>query len=365
MTGGIFFAYRDSPERRAALAAEVGTPERYRLFGLDELLARGADVSHNLRRGRPPRWARLLDRALNRLLYRAGGYGGDFAGVVPSLRSLNRSGVVFATVDTVGIPLVLLKRFGLVRRPIVYVGVGLPERLVQLRNEPMRRLFRRSLRGTAALVVHAESEADWLREWLGAGSPPVVFVPFGVDVRVFAPAAGVDEDLDVVSVGADPRRDFELLLDVARRQRQVTFRIVATAERARTLAPLPPNVTVETDIPVEQVRDRLARAALVALPVRDNTYSGATTTLLQAMAMAKPVVVSRTAAIARGYGLVDGVNCRFVEPGDLDGLEQALLETLTGADAACSLGIRARETVERSLTWERYVDALWRLLSRS
>jgi glycosyltransferase involved in cell wall biosynthesis len=364
VTGGIFLAYRDSPERRAALAAEVGTPERYRLFGLDELLARGADVSHNLRRDRPPRWARLLDGALNRLLYGAGGYGGDFAGVLQSLRSLNGSGVVFATVDTVGIPLVLLKRFGLVRRPIVYVGVGLPERLVQLRNRPMRGLFRRSLRDTAALVVHAESEADWLREWLGPGSP-VVFVPFGVDVRVFAPAAGVEEDVDVVSVGADPRRDFDLLLDVARRQRQVTFRIVATAERARTLPALPPNVTVETDISVEQVRDRLARAAVVALPVRDNTYSGATTTLLQAMAMAKPVVVSRTAAIARGYGLEDGVNCRFVEPGDVDGLEQALLETLTGADAACSLGIRARETVERSLTWERYVDALWKLLSRS
>src|SRR6185503_6605356 len=139
------------------------------------------------------------------------GYGGDFAGVLPSLRSLNRSDVVFATVDTVGIPLVLLKRYGLVRRPIVYAGVGLPERLVQLRNRPMRRLFRRSLRGTAALVVHAESEADWLREWVGSGSPRVVFVPFGVDTQVFAPDADVETEVDVVSVGADPRRDFELL----------------------------------------------------------------------------------------------------------------------------------------------------------
>ncbi len=59
----------------------------------------------------------------------------------------------------------------------------------------------------------------------------------------------------------------------------------------------------------------MSRARVVALPVRDNSYSGATTVLLQAMAMAKPVVVSRTAAIADGYDLEDGVNCRLVEPG--------------------------------------------------
>jgi glycosyltransferase involved in cell wall biosynthesis len=112
------------------------------------------------------------------------------------------------------------------------------------------------------------------------------------------------------------------------------------------------------------VRDRMARARVIALPVRDNTYSGATTTLLQAMAMAKPVIVSRTAAIAHGYGLEDGVNCRLVEPGDVDGFERLVLETLTGADAGAALGIRARQTVERSLSWERYVDALSGLLFR-
>jgi len=35
------------------------------------------------------------------------------------------------------------------------------------------------------------------------------------------------------------------------------------------------------------VRSALAGARCVALPVRDNSYSGATTTLLQAMAMGK------------------------------------------------------------------------------
>jgi glycosyltransferase involved in cell wall biosynthesis len=354
----IFIAYRDAPERRAALAAADG-PERYRLFGLDELAAHGAEVQHNLGR-RVPTWARAVDWALDKLLYGVGAYGGDFASVLASLREINRADVVLSTVDTVGIPLVLLRRLGVVRTPVVYVAVGLPERLVQLRR--LRGLYRRALADTRALVSYAESETGWLREWLGAPAN-VVFVPFGVDTEQFAPVDRVPEQ-DVVSIGADPRRDFALLVGIAARHPELSFGIVASPEHARTLRDVPRNVTVEAALPLDAVRDRMASARVVALPVRDNNYSGATTTLLQAMAMAKPVVVSRTDAIATGYGLEDGVNCRLVPPGEGEAFERALLETLTGADAASDLGIRARETVERNLTWERYTNALWELLSR-
>jgi glycosyltransferase involved in cell wall biosynthesis len=121
-------------------------------------------------------------------------------------------------------------------------------------------------------------------------------------------------------------------------------------------------VSIETDLPLARVRDRLASALVIALPVRDNSYSGATTVLLQAMAMAKPVVVTRTQAIARGYELEDGGNCRLVQPGDVDAFERALVETTTDADAGRSLGIRARQTVERSFSWERYTNTLWEIL---
>jgi glycosyltransferase involved in cell wall biosynthesis len=51
-----------------------------------------------------------------------------------------------------------------------------------------------------------------------------------------------------------------------------------------------------------------------------------------------------------------------VAPGDAEAFERTLLEVVAGADAAAALGTRARETVERSFSWERYTDALWKLL---
>jgi glycosyltransferase involved in cell wall biosynthesis len=356
----VFFAFRDAPERRAALRAAEAL-DRYRLFGLDEIRARGAQARHNLEReSAPPLWARAAATAVNSLLRLTGGYGGDFASAFASLRTANQADVVFATTDTVGIPLILLKRARLLRPPLVYAAIGLPERLVELRSRLMRRLYASALRRADTIVAYSQSEAEWLRTWLAPGAPAVLFLPFGVDVEAFSPDPGRSEDLDVVSVGADPRRDFDLLKAVAAHHPELRFRIVATKDHARLLGTLPANVSVETDLSLEQVRDRLAGARVVALPVRRNSYSGATTVLLQAMALAKPVVVSRTDAISEGYALQDGVNCRLIEPGDSNAFERVLLETL--ADSR-SLGSRARETVERDFSWKSYTDTLWEILS--
>ena len=350
----VFFAYRDAPDRRAALRT-LGALDRYRLFGLDEVRARGATVRHNLERP-TPLWARAVAALVNPALRLSGGYGGDFASSLASLRLANDADVVFATADSLGLPLLLLKRAGLLRSPVVYTPIGLPERLEYVRR---RRLYADALRSARTIVTYSRAEAEWLRRWIGNDAPEIVFVPFGVDVDLFAPVES-DPQVDVVSVGADPRRDFRLLMKVAARHPELSFRIVTTQEHLQELGALPGNVSTETELALEAVRDRLRSARVVALPVRRNSYSGATTVLLQAMAVAKPVVVSHTDAVADGYALEDGVNCRLVEPGNADAFEQALLATLAEPGR---LGVEARDTVMQHFTWERYTAALWEILS--
>jgi glycosyltransferase involved in cell wall biosynthesis len=258
----------------------------------------------------------------------------------------------------------LLARARLVRTPFVYAAIGLPERLARLRSTRMERLYARSLGDAAVVIAYSEHEADALRRWASERGVDarVEFVPFGVDTDAFRPVAG-QPDLDVVAVGADPHRDFALLVEVARAHRETRFHVVTTKEHARSLEPLPPNVAVETDLPFDEMRRRLERARVVALPVRENSYSGATTVLLQAMALGKPVVVTRTAAIAGGYGLEDGVDVRLVAPGDARAFGAAAAELLADRQRAEALGAAARATVEAGPTWERYVDHLAELLA--
>ena len=360
----VFFLFRDAPHRRAALRLEPGSPARYSLYGMDELADRGYAVRHNLERARPSPAARVAGRSLKRALEAAGGYGGDFGTVLGSLGALNRAEVVFSTVDTVGIPLMLLERSRVVRPPFVYAAIGLPERLALLRSPRIERLYARALGAADAIVAYSEHEAEVLRGWAKARGVDarIEFVPFGVDSEAFRPT-DVAPDVDVVSVGADPHRDFELLLAVAGAMPATSFLAVTTADRARSLAGRPGNVAVETDLPFDEMQRRLERARIVALPVRENSYSGATTVLLQAMALAKPVVVTRTAAIATGYGLEPGENVELAAAGDADAFRAALEGLLLDDARARSLGAQARSTVESGLTWDRYVATLEGLLA--
>jgi glycosyltransferase involved in cell wall biosynthesis len=354
----VFYLYRRSALRQEALARPPGAPERYSLYGLDELAASGIDVHHNLELPRAPRLrVRGVGGALDRAVRALGGYSGDFASVLETRRVLNSADAVFSTVDTVGIPLVLLAQARLVRVPIVYAAIGLPERIEQLEPRAQQR-YAAAYRRVHTIFAYGWHEVEALRAWLGEDAPPVTFVPFGVDTDAFRPAPEVVPEADVVAVGADPRRDYGLLLALAERRSEWSFTIVASRDHVTTLASAPPNVAVEFDLPFALAQERLASARVVVLPVRDNSYSGATTVLLQSMARAKPVVVTRTAAIAQGYHLEDGLNCRLVPPGGLSALEHAVSDLLSDPARAAEVGMRARETVERHLTWRRYTGAI-------
>jgi glycosyltransferase involved in cell wall biosynthesis len=360
----VFVLYRDSALRRAALRAPVGDPARYSLYGLDELRTAGFDARHNLEAGlEPGAGARTKGRVLDRTVRLLGGYSGDFPRVLGSLDEANRADVVFSTVDTVGIPLALLGRFGRVRSPVVYVAIGLPERLAQLRGALAKRLFADAFGRLDTILAYGWGEVEELRSWLGEGGPHIQFVTFGVDVDQFRPDPAVAVVDDVVSIGADPRRDFPMVVELARRFPDLAFRIVGSSDNARELGSLPGNLALEVDVPFERIRQCLLGARVVALPVRENSYSGATTTLLQAMACAKPVVVTQTAAVARGYHLEDDGNCRLVAPDDVSALEHAVRTLLDDPARATSLGASARDTVERHLSWAVYTSELGRLLT--
>ena len=88
-----------------------------------------------------------------------------------------------------------------------------------------------------------------------------------------------------------------------------------------------PRTEVFYDLPIADVCRLYAACRLVVLPVKDNSYSFATTTAFDAMALGKPVVVTKTRAVGSngdGYSLIDGVHCRFVPPGDAAALADAI-----------------------------------------
>ena len=77
---------------------------------------------------------------------------------------------------------------------------------------------------------------------------------------------------------------------------------------------------------------------------------------LEAMAFGLPVIASRQ--MGTPEMIVDGVTGKLVEPGDVVGLTDALLEVLRDSDSADQLGAAARLDVLNRFTWDAVVDRM-------
>ena len=105
-----FLFFRDSPQRRRRAARGAGLggavlPLRPR----PAARAGGRGAATTSRSGaRRASATRRAERLLNGVVYGVGGHGGDFASVLARRGAAGAADVVFSTVDTVGLPLVLL-----------------------------------------------------------------------------------------------------------------------------------------------------------------------------------------------------------------------------------------------------------------
>ena len=361
----VFYLFRDTPERRAFVRCvmEGGTTglEAEQLFGFDRLIRNKMTVDCNLRLPRVESVAQTVQAWEERRHLSRTGIGlGDVSSLRAHLGQMNRAKVVVATTDNTGLPAAHLKANGQLVSPLLYVSVGLPERMqkVQERNPAVVETYRRQLARVDRFVAYGWTEAVWLRDWLGLDENQVRFIPFGVDAEKWKPIGCVKEDVDVLSIGNDFMRDFELLVDCARLHPELSFCIVTRQECARALGRVPDNVNLRIQMPIEELRGRMASARMVVLPVKENTYSGATTTLLQCMAMGKAVAVSQVGAIRKGYGFEEGRNLWWMEPGSCASMEKVILEGIGNPDQRAILGQAARRHVVEHLGWDRYVECL-------
>ena len=107
---------------------------------------------------------------------------------------------------------------------------------------------------------------------------------------------------------------------------------------------------------MSELRELYQGATVFVLPLTSSIHAGGINSLVEAMAMAKPVVVSRSAGIL-DY-VVDGHTARVVEPGDAAGLGRAVTELLARPVDARRLGENARRFIGETCANVQYARAL-------
>jgi glycosyltransferase involved in cell wall biosynthesis len=221
-----------------------------------------------------------------------------------------------------------------------------------------RRLLAASLRSASAVVCLADSQARLTAEQTGAST---VTVPLGIDERFWSPLPSSPGEPFVLAAGKDLARDYATFAEAVRG-------LDARAELAvypRNLdgIALPPNARAAVVGP-ERLRELYGGCGCVVIPQRRDGYSygsegGGLTALLEAWAMARPVVVTDRAVI-RDY--VSERTALTVPPADPGALREAIERLLGDRELAARLGAAGRSQVEREHTTRRFAERLAPLL---
>lgn len=243
-----------------------------------------------------------------------------------------------------------------------------------------RPMLEEKVRDAAFVVTISRFNRDYLREHVAAASEtPIEIVRCGVATEAFPPAAvpAADEPFTIACVARlERKKGHRHLLDacaaLVARGVDVRCRLLgdgsersALASRARQLG-LGARVEFLGAGSRDLVREVIAKAHVVVLPsVVDESgrADGVPVSLMEAMAMARPVVTTRVTGIPE---LVeDGVGGLLVPPGDALALADAIARLRGDPALAARLASGGRRRVLAEYDLHRNVDRLRTLFVRS
>lgn len=355
----VRIAFVHYPGRLVRLtSAQAGEGPSEFLFGAVELERAGHEVSHyEVEPAAPVGWltVRLVDRSAHRGLLPPHLAAAPLRATRRLLPALGRADVVVATTTGTAMALATWRATRLLRRPLVGIVAG----LVNDPWRPLRRATTLHLLGRMHAVVYGEGELQGLLERSRRLAGRVHVNTFGVDTEFWTPAGG-EHSGDVLAIGNDGHRDWATLLRAAP---EIPARIRVFTRHPRP-GELPPNVTWEKAdwhrqvLSDDEVRDLYRRAAVVVVPVRDVPQPSGQSVSLQAMACARPVVLSRTRGLWAPATLRDGDNISLVPPGDSGALAEAVIGLLGDSRRASAIGAAARAGVLRDAPVSLFADRL-------
>jgi glycosyltransferase involved in cell wall biosynthesis len=272
--------------------------------------------------------------------------------VAAALRTLDHHRVVFSDGEHVGIPLALaLRAFG-ITTPHLVIG----HHLTTPAKAPLFRRLRAD-QGMSRILVHSSRQRELAQRELGIPAGKVAYVPYYADTEFWQPAESQAEPL-VVAAGRE-HRDYATLADACG---GLPARVFVASGSVHSPSATTINPAIWPDnfergfADYQLLRGLYSRASVVVVPLVESDFQAGVTTVLEAMAMGKPVVTTATRGQSRV--VIDGVTGICVPPGDAGELRDAVAHLLGSPSERRRLGEAAREAVLYGYSVEAYAERL-------
>lgn len=293
----------------------------------------------------------LFDGPLVRIAKHMGRPWAIAAAAVQRLRSYQ---AVIALSDDVGVPMAALMQIFNAQVP----GLIICQHMVSKRPAIVIGRLRMT-RAIHKFLCLCPAQERFIRDQYHVPQHKLEVIHYQTDHRFYRPLPEVPVQRQVCSAGMTSR-DYRTLL---RATRGVDVQVKIEARSAwltsgLNLAPDEFHERVEicdygTSVGLRQL---YAESQIVVLPLENVPFIAGYSTLLEGMAMGKPVIASRIAMI--GEFIKDGQNGLLVRPEDPDDLREKINYLLAHPDEARRMGENARRTIEEQFTLDHYRERL-------
>lgn len=267
--------------------------------------------------------------------------------------------VIYCPDEQIGLPLASLCSRNKSRPKLVVTvhNVDRPRTRALLRLCP-------SFRSADLFVSVSNRQLDFLRDKIGIEPRRTQFVPDQTDLRFFRPSPQdrTKKRPLLVSAGLE-KRDYRVLaeavsgldLDVS----LTGFSADSAAGSSRFPPAWPANFTRKR-YEWTELAELYRTADVVVVTLVPNIYAAGITTMIEGMASARPIVVTRTEGL-RGY-LDDADALTAVAPDDPKALRQAILDLLNSPTTMEARGQRAAQIASERYGSETHVETLATIL---
>jgi len=267
------------------------------------------------------------------------------------IRSVQPKTVVYTTGETWGLPVAFVS--GLLRRRFVHVMYV--HRLYSPKWLQFLCYMGRFLHVDGWICVN-KYQAALLRSVLPKSADRVTVVSQTVDTQFYDPLKVHESDQSpyILSVGAE-MRNYTVFFDAVRNLNIPVVLKASSAWMAQMRdAPrdMPSNVTlIDRRLSYVELRDLYGGASLVVVPLYDTPQAAGMTTILEAMSMAKPVVVTQSRGLPDG--LISGENCLVVDPNPAQ-LGEAIVRLLGEPETMMNIAQAGQNFARENYSLERY-----------
>ena len=293
------------------------------LYGANHLEELGYDVKFfdiAFSKLNPLRW---LFYPIHLITSKTTGIGFKIDQAISLLPVINKSDIVVSTIDTAGLPILLFKKVGIIKKPLIYISVDFAYRLENNKNNRLFSWYKNLLKFADVIICYSEGEQSILKKY----NKTFVLTP-GIDWEFFAKGIELPNkaNVDVLAFGRDHDRDYETFVTAL--SKDINGVIVCSPENLKNIE-VPKNIKVFFNIEPKQLRQLINSAKVVVIPIKKVQRASGQLSFLESISSKKPTIVTNVPAIKETYGLNNKIDCLFYEAQVASDLRSKILYLLS------------------------------------